>query len=282
MLSAFIVYCSPAGTTRHVGQFIQRQLAEFGEEARVLDLGSEKDWMPAIRQINDAPGTVNLFIGSPVYGGLPIPPVMDFIEALDTTPGARYAVPYVTWGLVSSGLALWLMGRALVNKGFMLAGGVSVPALHSLQWESPSPVGEGRPSPGDEAQLCRMVDDLYPRLATQTVSPLPLNVFDYQLAEESARLKASTFDQLRARLPRKQLEEALCTQCDVCEQGCPAGAITCEPYPQIDEARCIVCYNCVRLCPEHAIQADLTDIFDGLPQWAQESKEPHVTAVYAL
>lgn len=54
--------------------------------------------------------------------------------------------------------------------------------------------------------------------------------------------------------PRLNFNPALCTQCDVCVQHCPAQALTVEEIPCLDEKKCISCYCCYELCPNQAIE----------------------------
>ena len=50
------------------------------------------------------------------------------------------------------------------------------------------------------------------------------------------------------------LEDALiCSECGVCEKGCPYGAIKLNPKPQFDMEKCYGCWKCYNKCPEKAI-----------------------------
>jgi uncharacterized protein (DUF362 family)/NAD-dependent dihydropyrimidine dehydrogenase PreA subunit len=44
-----------------------------------------------------------------------------------------------------------------------------------------------------------------------------------------------------------------CTQCGVCEEHCPMGAIKLNPYPQVNPEKCISCFCCMELCPNSAL-----------------------------
>jgi ferredoxin len=43
-----------------------------------------------------------------------------------------------------------------------------------------------------------------------------------------------------------------CTQCGVCAEGCPTGAIDPENSALIDTEKCITCCACIKHCPKHA------------------------------
>jgi len=44
-----------------------------------------------------------------------------------------------------------------------------------------------------------------------------------------------------------------CTKCGVCQEHCPVGALSLNPYPQIDPDKCISCFCCMELCPQNAL-----------------------------
>ena len=57
---------------------------------------------------------------------------------------------------------------------------------------------------------------------------------------------------------RPRILDARCTQCGICEQGCPvtpAAIPPCAPAPErVDDSRCIRCYCCHEFCPSHALE----------------------------
>jgi ferredoxin/flavodoxin len=67
---------------------------------------------------------------------------------------------------------------------------------------------------------------------------------------------ASRFSRLapsaRAKMGKKKVDEAACTECRVCEKNCPVGAITLDPYP-VFSRECIACWSCINMCPTDCI-----------------------------
>jgi len=51
---------------------------------------------------------------------------------------------------------------------------------------------------------------------------------------------------------KKIVPESDCTQCGICKENCPEGAIRLEPYPVFGK-ECAVCWRCVNCCPEDCI-----------------------------
>lgn len=249
MKTAFIVYCSPAGSTRHVAQVIGEHLEEKSVTVHHLDLSIIKDPSRFVDLLKSAGADACLFVGSPVYRDVAIPPVMAFLNDLPPLNGCT-AVPFVTWGGASSGVALWQMGQVLESKGCTLVGAAKVLGVHSMMWLSDSPVGQGHPDADDERQIGHLVDRVIDRLANTTAGTLSLDALDYQPEVVAAEVKKK-LDQPWTIIP-KTVDEENCTQCAICSQVCPVGAVTLDPGPVFSD-RCFDCFNCIRECPEDAI-----------------------------
>ena len=245
----FIVFCSPAGSTRHVASVIEKELESMEADVHALDLKDQKDWSTFQNLITSAGKNACLFIGSPVYRSLAVPPVMSFIKDIHQV-NQTYAVPFATWGGVSSGITLWQMGKALEEKGFAIAGAAKVFAFHSIMFDADEPLGQGRPNAEDDTTIKQMVAKVYQGLCNGDISPVPLEDLDYLPASMTSGKKKELGQPWKI-TPRIVIEEK-CTQCGVCEEECPTGAISLAPYPQFGSS-CIDCLNCIPLCPERAI-----------------------------
>jgi ferredoxin len=233
-----------------VAGVIQQQLIERGANPFLLDLGREGDWSSALELFEKAPAGNVLFIGSPVYRDLAVPPVMQFIEALPRSE-MSFAVPFVTWGGASSGIALWQMGRALVGKGFSIAGAAKILGVHSLMWDETAPLGNGHPDAEDDRMIEQLVKTVMADFEHGHERSLSLEQLDYQPEAKIIEMRKKLTNPPPG--ASRVVVEERCTQCALCEQECPAGAITLTPYPEFS-SDCFDCFNCVRLCPEGAIQ----------------------------
>ena len=273
-----IAYCSPAGSTRHVAEVIHNCFIQRNVDAIMLDLAKGHNLSEALEAIKTAGDKACLFIGSPVYRDVAIPPVMNFIEALPQAEG-NYAVPFVTWGQACSGVALWQMSAALMKKGFRIAGAAKVVALHSMMWLVENPAGKGHPDDTDRREIEALVHKLHSRFDSDDVPVLSLDDLDYQPPEPAAKMK-NKINTPWYIIP-KSLNSETCTQCGICEEECPVDAVILNPYPEFKQ-NCIDCFNCIRLCPEDAISSTVSmdDIAEHIRKRVRTINELPLTQIF--
>jgi ferredoxin len=146
------------------------------------------------------------------------------------------------------------MGLALSEKGFTLAGAAKVAALHSMTADTDNPLGDGRPDANDDRAVAGLVADIQERLENGEMQGISVQTLDYQPPEIGGPMKE------KLHLPwqpmPKQVVEEKCTECGICEEECPVGAITLSPLPEFSD-RCFDCFTCARVCPENAVVPDI-------------------------
>jgi len=274
---ALVIYSSPAGTTRQVAQVIITTLKDIGYKPRVVDLGSRDDLVNLGAKCGDLINDYCLWVGTPVYAGHAVPPIMNFIARL---PKSRrsYAVPFVTWGGVTSGIALYEMGKMLNEKGYTVLGAAKVLAVHSMMWQFKKPLGENHPDAEDDDMMRGLVGEVDAKLLSDEVQPLSVEALNYQPREIQEAMRKLNIEVAKQLLPQKKLDDS-CTQCGSCEEVCPAQAITCNPYPHFGP-ECFLCYNCVRVCKVGALKADLSKTEDFLRKMAEHYKEPLFSKIF--
>ena len=277
-MNYYSVYISPAGTTRHVAQVIGAELSALGKSCRSFDLG-DSDCRAEVQDLLAAEARDTcLFIGSPVYASHAVPIVMDFLASLPSG-GACCSVPFVTWGAVTSGVALFEMATVLEAQGYPVMAAAKIVAQHSLLWQSKSPLGQGRPDSADDLIVRSMVKKVVAALdagTAQYVPPISLNYHSEALQKVMAGFVLSA---VRKGLPQIRLTRELCTLCGDCVAVCPADAVELGDGPVFKDC-CIACYNCLRACPEQALQADFSSMAAGLAKRVLDFGEQCETRVY--
>ena len=277
-VKSLIVYLSPAGTTGHAARVIEKKLKELKHECELFDLGKKEDAAKLPARLRGGISDCCLWIGSPVYAGHPLPQIVRFIAGLPVGTH-NCAVPFVTWGAVTSGVALSEMGAMLSEKGYTLLGGAKIAAVHSMMCDCEAPLGAGHPDAGDDQMVEKLVQDVCRKLTAGPVNPLPLAALNYQPREVQEMMQKINMEVAKTMLPPLRLDEAACTRCAVCEEGCPAFAITLDPYPRFGDD-CFLCYNCVRLCEEGAIRSDLSPVEGMLKGKAAQNPERPLSQVF--
>ena len=260
----FIVYFSPAGSTRHVAEVIEKQFQALGTGVSSFNLTEcSNDVAKTIsQQMEASEGNSCLFIGSPVYVSHAVPIVMDCIAKLKENTGA-FAVPFVTWGGACSGISLYDMGKELINKRFTLLGAAKILAVHSLMWQLEDPLGKGHPDADDDRMVEELVNHINQKLHEDNPKGIKLSDLAYQARENHSEMEKISLQTAKAHMPERTIDTELCNQCQVCSDVCPADAVTFTPYPEFGDG-CVFCFNCMKKCPEQAINADLSDIWQRI------------------
>lgn len=278
----FIVYFSPAGSTRHVAKVIEQRFLALGVEASLFDLAQcSNDITVTISQEMKAKDGKNcLFIGSPVYVSHAAPRVMEFIAELKRDIDA-FAVPFVTWGGACSGISLYEMGKELINKNFTLLGAAKIMAVHSLMWELEDPLGKGHPDADDDQMIEELVKHVNQKLHADNPNGITLSDLAYQSKENHAEMEKISLQTAKAHMPERTIDTEFCNQCQVCSDVCPADAVTFTPYPEFGTG-CVFCFNCMKKCPEKAINADLSEIWQRIRNRAAFfSEQPYSQVFYS-
>lgn len=244
----------------------------------ILDLAKAPNIDSTLSRFFDEDTRVCLYIGSPVYAAHPVPPVMALIDRLPMVSNG-FSVPFVTWGAVTSGIALYEMGSALTDRGYPVLGAAKVTAQHSMMWTEDTPLGAQRPNDEDEQVIEDLVEYVSRKLQSQSPTDISLSDLDYQDRVLRQQMLHRSFEAAKAGFPPKKINQNRCTACGICVDNCPVDAINLVDALTINDL-CIHCFNCVRLCPESAITADLEPIHDFIRQRSARIKESLKTKIF--
>lgn len=275
---SLIVFCSPAGTTGHVARVIRERITAIGDSATLCDLGRVPIALSVLTQLETTKESPCLYISSPVYAGHAVPPVMSFIHRLPSVENGC-AVPFVTWGGVSSGVALETMGSALCQKGYSILGAAKVVASHSLFWVYDEAPGRGHPDRNDDRMIAAIVDQVTGRLDSGDTGGIDISTLAYQPSALRQEMASMSLEKAKSHFPVRKVFESRCTECGICADLCPVNAISLSPFPRFGQS-CIQCCNCVRLCPEGAIGLDLFPLVERIRKRAGQLNEQPLTQTF--
>jgi ferredoxin/flavodoxin len=277
---SIIVYFSAAGTTKKIAECIKDILVTYKHDVRMINISDyindgKIDLPKNLLQKGDG-----LWILSPVYAGHAVPPVEAFISQLDEVTDT-YAMPIVTYGTVSSGIALSEMAEQLSQKGLIILGAAKILTVHSLLWFSDNPLGKDHPDANDEKMVKTLVDAVLNKINNyESSSCLSLEQLNYQSLEYQAFAKSWDMKSLKQHMPPITLDEEKCTECQLCAEKCPMKNITFNPLPQLGD-HCVFCFNCIRNCEFDALNnASLSVLEDMIHKRAAEYKEPVETKIF--
>ena len=254
-----LVYFSPTGTTKTIIEGIARGINQSPMET--IDITK-----PEVRkqQLQTSENEL-LVIGVPVYVGRVPAIAIDWLHTIKarSTP----AVCIVVYGNRQYGDALLELKDTMVKHGCVPIAYAAFVGEHSFS-SSETPIASARPDVSDvnHAELFgkRINEKLLSIASVDHISDttVPGN-YPYQ------QFKAWVLDFIAI--------NDKCSQCGVCAQECPVGAIDLENSGSIDTNKCILCCACIKKCPENArtMKAGIVkNVSIHLSQTCQNRKEP--------
>jgi len=212
-----------------------------------------------------------LFIGSPIYNGHLQYHVKDLIRALPVPDGlwGKYSVPFVTWGGVQTGVALYEAVSLLMKSGRKSIAGMEINGEHQMTRDHARVINQGLP--GDEAMP--LINELA-GMVMNAMQQKPDDLVD--IAEQvrpgiteriNARITANERFFQRVVFPDPIFDSEICTGCGSCVRACPVQRLTLADGKSVAKAgsapACIHCYECVRWCEQRAMTCIKLSKFEG-------------------
>lgn len=241
-MSSYNICFSPTGGTRKV-------LDILNPDGETIDI-SKKIQMH-LGPVDEA------FVALPCYAGRCPMLALDNLGCI-SADGTK-AVAVIVYGNRAYEDSLLELSDRLSEQGFRVYAAVAAIAEHSIIPE----IAAARPDENDKALLKAYSYRIRKRLEASypTGITIPGNR-PYKIAKPSDM--------------GIYADKSICTRCGICQQACPAGAISLADPCCTDKQLCINCMRCIKICPYHARGVDgekRERIRDFLNQTAKERKE---------
>lgn len=255
-----LIYFSPTGTTRR----IVAAIAEGIGGARIVETDltyPDHHCCPELGSRDIA------IIGIPVYAGRVPELAVNRLKAL--SGAAAPAVVVAVYGNRAYEDALLELRDMAVGKDFTVVAAGAFIGEHSFSTDD-LPVGPGRPDELDLEIAGKFGETIMSRLESSEgrgdhAIEVPGN------APYQEGMKNLPFTPV--------VDDDICTQCEICIERCPSGAVSLADRIRMDVDSCILCAACLKSCPESAISLSSTPIAERmvmLNQNCSERREPEL------
>jgi ferredoxin/flavodoxin len=258
----YAVYFSPTGTTEKVVTAIVEGTGLCGERMDLKSLKARQVFKRSFAR-NDL-----VVAGLPVYGGRLPMNLGDFFSGLkgDDTP----AVAMVMYGNREYEDALLELKIHLEERGFIVIAGAAFIGEHTFSQR----IAPGRPNADDLAiakEFGKRIIKEFDRASSRTLSVKGNYPFVAKGFDPAQPGPLSTFAVV--------ITTEDCTQCGVCVEECPWGAIDPENYAT-ESTKCLRCFRCIKCCPSLARKVIDNKFYEFLPQFEMRlnatRKEPEL------
>jgi ferredoxin len=230
-----LAYFSPTGTTRSIVKAVARGINQnTAEQIDVTKSNMRRKQLQTSK--NDL-----LVVAVPVYIGRVPALLSEWLHAIkaDKTP----AVCIVVYGNRAYDDALLELKDILIKRGCIPIGCAAYIGEHAYS-SSETPIAEARPDASDlnHAEMFgrKINEKLLSVLSVDHISDI--NIPGNYPYRGDSKLWSVDFIAISNE----------CTQCGICAEGCPVGAVDSENSNLIDKEKCITCCACIKNCPQNA------------------------------
>jgi ferredoxin/flavodoxin len=259
-----IIYFSPSGNTEAVAKKMANVLEQNDSEVQLINISGskeifvDKDYIGFLKKYVKAHDL--LFVGSPVYAHNIQYHMLELLRKLPVADGkfwSKEVIPFVTYGGISSGIALEQAASTLKITKRKVIAGIKISASHQMIAAIRGrEYNHQRPQAELDFLLSQMMD-------------LIRDKKNYALEDKSGLLKYQPFtEKLKIRLifdektwhkkryPKITINYEKCSQCGECTENCPVLHLTLnlEEVVLNPNSECIHCMNCLTNCNSGAIE----------------------------
>lgn len=259
MKVAILVF-SPSGNTLKVAKMLEDKMIENNIQVQLIDttrkdIFTSKDKMREFLKDNVKEHDL-ICIGGPVYAHHMHYNLLDLIKVLPQPDNewGGLALPFVTYGSFSSGVALYEAGKLLRRTGRKNILGFKIEAFHSMSRILSTKVNVNMPG----AECEPFIDDIINRIRALDLSSKATNTdvlsdLNYQVFKN--KIKANLI--FRERFWQNHLYPKLivngekCVSCKKCVDACPVQRLIIEGNKLIinkNNPACIHCGECINTC----------------------------------
>ena len=264
MKVAIIVF-SPTGNTLKVAEMLAGALEKRAARVQLLDITRSKalsNGKTGARCLQEKIEEHDLLVvGSPVYAHHMHYGMLAVIRSLPKAGGrwGKPAIPYVTYGGISSGIALHEAAKALRKSGRIVVAGMKINAFHVMSRILPTQHNTGMP--GREAQP--LIDRMAAEIAEMSIDACRdiTKELNYQSARGQIKAKLIFREKFWQNhfYPKLKVDDSLCTHCGKCVSSCPVQRLELgDDGLKLGRSgiACIHCTQCVHVCPAGALEFD--------------------------
>ncbi len=298
-MNVTLLFFSPTGNTHKVSRMIEQKLVEKKVNVQFIDLTNNLELFPKRNFKKFLEQNIEehdlLCIGGPVYAERMHYNILDVIKNLPKSRNgwSKIASVFVTYGGVSSGIALQDAAKYLRKKKRVLVAGMKIDSAHSFNSFLSTKINEEKPN----NEVLPIINDFCERFAYLR------KTYHDEIRDVS---KSFTYLPLKKRIitkiffnerfihntiyPKIKFDSKKCQKCDICISQCPVQCIEMgKDSPKIKKggSSCIHCGVCAEVCPQNAITFNIQKFEGFLKKWSSETgshyrNEGVRSAVYPL
>ena len=269
MKVAIIVF-SPTGNTLKVAKMLEEHLLERKTSVQIIDITRVSkvfrdenitEYLNKKIKKHDV-----LCIGSPVYAHHFHYNVKNIIKSLPEPDNkwGELAVPFVTYGGISSGVALLESAKLLKKSGRIPALALKINSEHCMTKLKQINVKVNKGMPGKEAiPLIDALANKILQLENCDIKKKPdiLSELKYLKFKERMKDRIIFNEKLWQNhlYPKLVINPDKCIKCGICSRVCPVQRIVMSengPIIPKESPRCIHCVSCMYRCPTNAIESN--------------------------